>query len=121
MKHVSSFTVRFTGKEASTKAMRERIAATEHADVHLRTVIDKIFSTTQNRNPVYVPHSLFAHLRKIHTDSKRYETFRKSVRGHNIDIMDEQDCRASIEEVNNSEAMVVMCQQDHDRYVILRR
>jgi len=101
--------------------MRERIAATEHADVLLRTVIDKIFSTTQNRNPVYVPHSLFVHLRKVHTDSERHETFRKSVRGHNIDIMDEQDCRASIEEVNNSDAMVVMCQQEHDRYVILRQ
>jgi hypothetical protein len=107
-------------KSTRTKLSQERAAA-EHADLLLRTVIEKIFSQTQNPSPVNVPRSLFAHLNKIRTDSERYERFRGSVRGYNIDIMDERDGEAFMGEAYNSDAKVVLHQQDNDGYVILWR
>jgi hypothetical protein len=70
---------------------------------------------------VDVPRSLFAHLNKIRTDSERYERFRASVHGYNIGIMDERDGEAFMGDADNSDAKVVLHQQDNDRYVILWR
>jgi hypothetical protein len=108
-------------KPTPTRLSQEREGATEHADHLLRTVIERIFSHTQNSNHVYVPRSLFAHLNKIRTDSERYERFRGSVRGYNIDIMDAQDGETFPGEADNSDAKVVLHQQDNDGYVILSR
>jgi hypothetical protein len=107
-------------KSTSTKLSQERAAA-EHADLLLCTVIEKIFSQTQNPSRVNVPRSLFAHLNKIRTDSERYERFRGSVRGYNIDVMDERDGEAFMGEADNSDGKVVLHQQDSDGYVILWR
>ena len=105
----------------STRLSHERAAGTQHADLLLRTVIEKLVSETQNLGPVNVPRSLFAHLNKIHSDSERYERFRGSVRGYNIDIMDAQDGETFPGEADNSDAKVVLHQQDNDGYVILSR
>jgi hypothetical protein len=108
-------------KSNPTKLSHERAAATEHADLLLLTVIEKIFSQAQNLSPVNVPSSLFAHLKRIRTDSERYERFRGSVRGYNIDIMDEREGNASIDGANAGDAKVVLCHRETDKYVILWR
>jgi hypothetical protein len=108
-------------KSNSTKLSDERAGATEHADLLLRTVIEKIVSQTQNLNHVHVPSSLFAHLKKIRTDSERYERFRGSVRGYNIAILDKGEGKAFIDGANNDDAKIVLYQQENDRYVILWR
>jgi hypothetical protein len=108
-------------KSHPTKLSDERAAATEHADALLPTAIEKLFSQAQNLSPVCVPRSLFAHLRKIRTDSERYRRFRGSVRGYDIAIMDKGECNAFINGANNSDATVVLYQQENDRYIILWR
>ena len=109
------------GRRSTHTKLSQELAAAEHADLLLRTVIEKFFSQTQNVSPVNVPRSLFAHLNKIRTDSERYERFRGSVRGYNIDIMDAQDGETFPGEADNSDAKVVLHQQDNDGYVILSR
>jgi hypothetical protein len=104
-------------RSTPTRLSQEGAATTEHADFLLRTVIEKLFSQMQNVNPVYIPRSLFAHLKKIRTDSERYERFRGSVR----DIMDQRDGEAFIGEAKNSDGKVVWYHQDNDGYVILSR
>jgi hypothetical protein len=108
-------------KPTPTKFSHERTAATEHADLLLLSVIEKIFSQSQNLNRVYVPCSLFAHLKKIRTDSERYGRFSGSVRGYNIAIMDKLEGKAFIDGASNGDAKVVLYQQENDSYVILWR
>ena len=108
-------------KSTPTGFFRGREAPTEHADLLLRIFIEKLVSQTENHRRVNVPRSLFAHLTKIRTDSERYERFRGSVRGYNIDIMDAQDGETFPGEADNSDAKVVLHQQDNDGYVILSR
>ena len=108
-------------KSNPTKLSDERAATTEHADLLLLTVIERIISQTQNLSPVYVPSSLFGHLKRIRTDSERYGRFRGSVRGCNIDIMDKWGGKGSMDGTNSGDAKVVLCQREIDRYVILWR
>jgi hypothetical protein len=109
-------------KSTHAKFSHEQEAATEHADLLLLpTVIENIFSQSQNLSRVYVPSSLFAHLKKIRTDSERYRRFSGSVRGYNIAIMDKLEGKAFIDGASNGDAKVVLYQQENDSYIILWR